>query len=287
MAIKYSFVDNAIYGTEDVNAITKDLTGAGVAPFPTQDTYNTSDFNTLTEALVSTGTSLDGCKCTVTNAAAANMTVTVAQGVVFFESGVRLTVDGEGYVVPVTPGKAGYIFAHYNPALQVADILFDTALPTDGEYVLLAELAVNGTITDKRTFARSKVATFGRNVVFETAFTELETPIIESAEVNWYTVVTKKLENVDISKFNYALIEYGGREGIFDLNTGVFIAVFYPTDTHGIWGDAHFNTNLILDVSGSNFRMYIYKQDDTLVFKQEGRYTWDQGSGIPVNVKLI
>ena len=287
MAIKYSFVDNIIYGTEDVNAITKDLTGAGVAPFPTQDTYNTSDFNTLTEALVSTGTSLDGCKCTVADAATTNMTVTVAQGIIFFESGVRLTVDSEGYEISVTPSKAGYIFAHFNPALQVADILFDTALPTDGEYVLLAELAVNGTITDKRTFARSKIATFGRNAVFETTLTDLETPIIESSEGNWYTVVTKKLENVDISKFNYALIEHVGREGIFDLNTGVFIAVFYPTDTSGIWGDAYLNTNLLLDVSGSNYRMYIYKQDDTLVFKQEGRYMWDQHLGVPVNVTLI
>ncbi len=51
MSITYSFTDNVSYGTEDVNAIARDLTGAGIAPFPTQDTYSTSDLNTLTAAL--------------------------------------------------------------------------------------------------------------------------------------------------------------------------------------------------------------------------------------------
>ena len=282
MSITYSFTDNVSYGTEDINAIAKDLTGAGVAPFPTQDTYSTSDLNALTEALVSSGVSLGGCLCEKTD-----NVVTVSQGIIFFENGVRMNVDSEGYVLAVTENTAGYIYAYFNASLQSGGIKFSAELPETDYYVLLANISADGVLTDIRSFARSKIATFGRNAVFETTLTDLETPIIESSEGNWYTVVTKKLENVDISKFNYALIEHVGREGIFDLNTGVFIAVFYPTDTSGIWGDAYLNTNLLLDVSGSNYRMYIYKQDDTLVFKQEGRYMWDQHLGVPVNVTLI
>ena len=97
MSITYSFTDNVSYGTEDINAIAKDLTGAGVAPFPTQDTYSTSDLNALTEALVSSGVSLGGCLCEKTD-----NVVTVSQGIIFFENGVRMNVDSEGYVLAVT-----------------------------------------------------------------------------------------------------------------------------------------------------------------------------------------
>lgn len=282
MSITYSFTDNVSYGTEDINSIAKDLTGAGVAPFPTQDTYSTSDLNTLTEALVSSGVGMEGCLCQKTD-----NVVTVSQGIIFFENGVRMNVDSEGYVLIITENTAGYIYAYFNASLQSGGIKFSAELPETDYYVLLAKISADGVLTDIRSFARSKIATFGRNAVFETALTILEKPVIESAEVNWYTVVTRKLENIDISKFNYAFIEHGGREGIFDLNTGIFRVVYYPTDQSGNWGDAAFNTNMLVNVGGSNYYMYIYKQDDTLVLKQEGRYTWDQHQGSPVNVTLI
>ncbi len=209
MGIKYSFVDNAVYGTEDINDITKSITGAGVAPFISKDSYNVSDLNALTSALVESGTQLDGCKCSVENAGTPEMTIKVSQGIIFFESGVRMTVDEEGYIVSVTPSTAGYVFAHYNPSLQKADIVFGTELPTDGEYVKLAKISADGTISDKRAFARSKVGTLGENCVV--SFTP-------SAENNYRY-------SGDLSKFNYALLL--GTEavadsyyfGVFDIKT--------------------------------------------------------------------
>ena len=56
MGLHYSFVDDESYGTEDINNITGELTGAGIAPFPTKDSYSTSDLNGLTSALVGSGT---------------------------------------------------------------------------------------------------------------------------------------------------------------------------------------------------------------------------------------
>ena len=40
MGFKYSFIDSEVYGTEDVNAITSNLVGAGVAPFLSKESYS-------------------------------------------------------------------------------------------------------------------------------------------------------------------------------------------------------------------------------------------------------
>ena len=212
MGIKYSFVDNAVYGIEDINDITKSIVGAGIAPFVSKDSYNVSDLNVLTSALVEAGTQLDGCKCSVENAGTTEMTVKVSQGVIFFESGVRMTVDEEGYTVSVTPNTAGYVFAHYNPSLQKADIVFDAELPTDGEYVNLAKISADGTISDKRDFARSKVGTLGENCAV--SFTA-------SSENNYRY-------SGDLSRFNYALLlgVYSSGYtyyGAFDISAGKMI----------------------------------------------------------------
>ncbi len=206
MAIKYSFVDGELYGTEDINDIARNLVGAGVMPFLAKDSYNVSDLNLLTEALVESGTSLEGCKCTAQNAGAENMYISVGQGIVFFESGVRLTVDEAGYVVEAVPNIHGYIFAHYSPSLQKADIVFAADLPTDGESVVLAEVLADGGLGDKRTFARSKIATIGKNVMLNQSFEKVVPELLEINDVGHYIYILAKTPVVDLSKFNYALV---------------------------------------------------------------------------------
>lgn len=225
MAINYSFVDSALYGTDDINSIAQKLTGAGIMPFLTKDSYNVSDLNAVTSALVETGVQLNGCVCSVENPGTAEMIVRIEKGIVFFESGVSLTVDGDGYVIAVMPNKSGYVYAYYRPSLQKADIVFEENLPTDGEYVLLAEVLENGSIMDKRTYAKSKIATMGKNVSLNVPFTPMEKILIqESGGTQRFAVA--RVSGVDLSKFNYALIgsmEYGTSEGVpygclYDLN---------------------------------------------------------------------
>lgn len=234
MGIKYSFVDSELYGTDDINDIARCLTGAGVMPFLSKDSYSTSDLNSIAEALVSSGTSLDGCKCTVENAGTADMQVKISQGIIFFEGGVRLIVDSEGYSIAISPNTSGYVFAHYSPSLQIADIKFATKLPTDGEYVELARLWADGAITGARSFARSKVGTMGRNVMFNSAFTKV-TPV-EPAEKpfsNWkYSIITAKLQGIDVSKFNYAHITStnGYDMGLFDINQNMILYAIEGND---------------------------------------------------------
>ncbi len=207
MAFTYSFVDNEIYGTDDINDITKCLTGAGVAPFIAKESYSVSDLNALTAEVAASGVSLDGCKCTAENPGTIEMTVTVGAGIVFFDSGVRLMVDADGYSLPVTPNAKGFVFAYFSPTLQKADIIFDTELPLVGEYVLLAELEADGNLRDKREFARSKIATLGSNAVVKRSFVAMENKLVEINGKRFYTAAY--VPDVDLSRFNYALLIRG------------------------------------------------------------------------------
>ena len=208
MGIKYSFVDSVVYGAEDINDITRSITGAGVAPFLSKDSYDVADINVMTQALVEAGVQLDGCKCSIKNAGTAEMSVEIAQGIVFFESGVRLEIDAEGFVVAVEPNTAGYVFANYRPALQKAEIAFAAELPDTGETVVLAQVLQNGTIRDIRSFARSKVATVGTNIMVKRAFERLEEPILIN-EPDLYgdgRYITAKVSGIDLNRFNYAVL---------------------------------------------------------------------------------
>ncbi len=218
MAISYSFVDNKLYGTDDINNITKNLVGGGVAPFPSKESYSLSDLNSLTSALVDSGICHDGLKCSMVGGI-----VTVSEGILYFENGVCLTVGEDGYEVEIAPSTSGYICAHFDDAKQEADIMFYESLPTSGFNVLLAEISADGIVSDKRTFARSKVGTLGRNCMVT---------FIPSEENNYRY-------SGDLSKFNYALLlgtrPPGGTYtyyGTFDLRAGKFI---YAIETDGYY----------------------------------------------------
>ncbi len=233
MAITYSFVDKVLYGTDDINGIVSSMVGAGVAPFLSAESYNVSDINALTETLVGSGVQLDGCLCSVSGVGTEEMTVAVGQGIIFFEGGVRLIADEDGYVISVTPNTAGYVYGIYRPALQVADIEFGEELPSDGECVLLARLEADGTLRGERQFAKSKIATLGRNVSYTTTFDFGDAVLYEEYEGPGSTVYGKyavSQVDADLSRFNYALVERFPRDvsgyrygGIYDIATKQFV----------------------------------------------------------------
>lgn len=231
MAIKYSFVDSSLYGTEDINDITRCLTGAGVMPFTSKDSYNLSDLNALTSALVGAGTELEGCKVSALNTGTMDMAISVAPGIIFFESGVRMEIDKDGYAFGITPNTRGYVFAHFSPALQKAEILFETELSGDGECVVLAMISDDGKIRDERKFARAKVATMGKNVTRQVSFAEISPKLVDLGN-SQRTYIMAKADDIELSKFNYALVFSPELERyeLLDLNTSdssVYLGMIY------------------------------------------------------------
>lgn len=268
MAIKYSFVDSETYGTEDINDIARSLVGAGVAPFIAKDSYNVSDLNVLTSALVGAGAQLDGCKCMQTGNA-----VTVSQGIIYFESGVTLTVDSLGYTVELTSNTAGYIYAYYSPTLQKADILFAEELPADGEYVLLAEISEAGAITDKRIFAQSKVATLGGNCVYEV---DVTMGVPEGVELpSEAEAMYAYIDGVEFSKFNYIIFD-GAKNGnwvIYNIkeNNIMFRAKYALERLYE--GAVGYDTNCWQIINNSHY--YVKIINNKLVFYRDKYYSND------------
>lgn len=201
MAIKYNFVDGMVYGTDDVNEITSSLVGAGVAPFAVKDSYNVSELNALTEAVVGDGVQRGGCKCTVSGVGNAEFIITVAQGSVFFESGVRLEVDEEGYDIYAENNVSGYVFANYNPSLQTADILFEAQVSDVGESVVLAFVSVDGVVTDLRKTAEAKIASMGKNIMVKRPFERVDQAVLHNGKY-----IVSKVPGVDVSRFNYVVL---------------------------------------------------------------------------------
>lgn len=226
MGFTYSFIDNKSYGVDDINGLAANLVGAGVTPFVSKSSYTPSYLNSLTSALTTKGTQLDGCKCTKTSTGY----VKVSQGIIFFENGVCLSVDSSGYSVYVSSTANGYIVAQYDVNLQKATISFKTEMPEEGQFVKLADI-VNGNVVDSRTFARSKFGSIGANAIVNTNFVYCDPELVTnekkilSSYVYEYRIA--KLSGIDFSVFNYVISGYYYSRmdhiSIFDLKSKKFL----------------------------------------------------------------
>lgn len=189
------------YGVDDVNAIVSNLVGAGVAPFPSGDTYDVSELNSLTNALVAEGSSLDGLKVSL-----AENKIHIAPGIGYFENGATIVVDTDGEELDYNVAETLYVYAEYNQALNTCGFYTSESEPVSstGIYVLiLATIAAEGVVTDKRIFARSKIATLGRNV------SDVLLSLTKSQKYAAGNVLVNS--DIDISRFNFFVFS-----GVYD-----------------------------------------------------------------------
>lgn len=199
---------NNVYGVDDVNAIVSNLVGAGIAPFPSGDTYDVSELNSLTSALVAEGTSLDGLKVSF-----ADNKIHIAQGIGYFENGATIVVDADGEGLDYSVAETLYVYAEYNQALNTCVFQTSESEPSDdiGIYTLmLATIAADGSVEDKRTFAQSKVASLGKNesrnyVIVDHSGTE-DYSSWEPGGTGGFGERIIWEKSIDISKFNLLLI---------------------------------------------------------------------------------
>lgn len=254
MGFTYSFIDNKSYGVDDINGLAANLVGAGITPFVSKSSYTPSYLNSLTSALTTKGTQLDGCKCTKTSTGY----VKVSQGIIFFENGVCLSVDSSGYSVYVSSTANGYIVAQYDVNLQKATISFKTEMPEEGQFVKLADI-VNGNVVDSRTFARSKFGSIGANATTTAYFTACQYEYIGNNGKYEYRIGS--LTGIDFSVFNYIItgdvISSTGYNRIFDLKKNLFIQFEYFSGSNEITfitKEQIYNAKFVLE--GNNLHLH-------------------------------
>jgi len=143
-------LDNQEVTTEILNNIAIDLGATDFSAFDSTP-FGVDRLNQITSELVTSGILLSGEKCAVT---ASESKVNIATGIIVFENGakIRLTEPVSFDLIVNT-----YIYALNDTATNTAQILATEAEPVDGDFVMLAFIGEDGTVTDKRGFAMSKV----------------------------------------------------------------------------------------------------------------------------------
>lgn len=145
------FRTDTAYGVEDINEITKILTGSGVSPVTPNDVLS---------AIAESGEVISDEKCAVSFADASKKTVRIGSGTVIMPDGSYIVVSGgEVLEIPDGAGKA-YVLIRHDELEQNVPACTEQA-NTDSD-VLLATVE-GGAVYDARHYAKSKIEAYGSN----------------------------------------------------------------------------------------------------------------------------
>lgn len=160
MSYSYSFVSNNVYDAESINEITKRLVTKGVEDmFEDGVPYNFSHVNTISKNISTMGvipennTSL---KVIDNGKADDEYSLTISEGTAFFEDGSTITIYDGGETLPYIRGQKNYVYLHRDLNLN-KNMPKVTLTEPEGDFVPLAEIDEDGTITDTRIFAKGKL----------------------------------------------------------------------------------------------------------------------------------
>lgn len=193
MSYTYSFMDNAYYGIEDLNNLVKSFTTGGVNVY----SGTSGQLNDMTAALVGSGTQSwsDACKAVIYNSQ-----IKLNPGVVFFDDGSSLTIESGGEILP--NGRYIYIKKDGENSRPVS-----SSTPPSSNDIPIAEYA-NGTLTDKRKFAKSKVAGFGVNQYYEVSLNGTYNISAGSETVAAHTTIKTITFTATPSIYNFAVFSH-------------------------------------------------------------------------------
>ncbi|MDY3928592.1 MAG: hypothetical protein SOZ34_04420 [Clostridia bacterium] len=182
MGVSYKFMDNCSYGADDINSVFSKLTTQGVSLFNYSD--NDNPLLTLNEAVSSFTTSgveyynTKACMLSYTEPDSNNLfgTFEILPGNAFMYDGAIITIDENKYNFTDTVRSLRqisdddiYVYFYRDIAYNTIDIkvTYDTSQLEDQNTVLLGIINSENKITDKRTFATSKIAPCSSNIVLQ------------------------------------------------------------------------------------------------------------------------
>lgn len=171
MAYHFSFADNESYSATDVNNITKRLVTQGIEdPFTDGVPYNMSDINEAGTLFYTSGVvpeTVATLKVTVDGE-----TVFIHPGLAFFEDGAVIEITEGGHTLTKISGAVNYVYLKND--LVNANACFPVCsvdAPT-GIFVPLAEISEDGTVTDKRTYAKGKLPGYASDALHTMQITQ-------------------------------------------------------------------------------------------------------------------
>jgi|GEM_PF-5278355 len=131
MALTYNFVDNVVYGANDINKVRSTLAYKGVIP-----------------------ETASSCQV-VKNGSAYR----VLAGQAMLTDGSIAAVDQNGYDFSAASGSKWYVWFERSEPLNNVSLKCTTSAPS-GMFVRLAEISTGGVVTDVREYGRMKIPTY-------------------------------------------------------------------------------------------------------------------------------
>lgn len=241
MSYKFSFADNAVYSSTDVNNITKRLVTAGVEDsFVDGVAYNVSKLNEAGRIIYTSGAVPESClSLKVTKYS--DTEILINPGTAFFNDGSVIEIEDGGEIMSYVKDAVNYVYLKNN--LESANVSYPycgTEAP-EGDYVMLATISETGVITDERTYARGKLP--GYQSLADTAVLLHETVEVD---VTGYHFVSGEVSfDVGANTFEY-IVSYsflGGKNdrenlAIYRISDGEIISFYRKTGSDSIFDSA-------------------------------------------------
>lgn len=187
---KYSFFDNQTVGVDHLNEITKRVVSGGISAVYSGVDFNVSDINDTNKAIL-TGGVVPETDTNLKVTAIGSGRYLINPGLCFFNNGTTMEVlsGGEEISAPLGTKRYVYLVSDANKMACFVEIL--TSPKQTGEFLLLAVINADGTITDKRTYARGKVPGFyASSENMEMNITETYTRVLGQATMGYDIEVT-------------------------------------------------------------------------------------------------
>lgn len=168
MGYKCFFVDNEEYSAADVNNALKVFVTGGIEdPFTDGTAYHVGKLNDMTAVLSTAGivpeTDLS-CKCIIDKE---EKSVFISKGTVFLNNGTRVVFDVEGTKLTYSQGETNYVYVLFSESENKSYPICSVSSPAESEdFVMLAEISADGTLIDKRKYARGKLPGYQSNAGF-------------------------------------------------------------------------------------------------------------------------
>ena len=126
--------------------------------FKNNEFYGAEDINSIRSAFITSG---------IISGTAPAMAVSVSEGKVFiseglavFADGSSLKIDADGVEMEFQAGVKNYVYLLNDTIINKNTVNVSTQAPA-GDYLMLAEIGDDGTVSDMRVFASAKYASLG------------------------------------------------------------------------------------------------------------------------------
>ncbi len=170
MSYQFTFDEQAVYGVKDINRITARLVTAGIADGFEDNgkPYNLCETDSETGATVYQSGVRPSDTSLKAELSEDGNSVTIQPGQAFMGDGTLFTVflpdptedtpnPASDVRLSYTPGVKNYVYIQNDYAFSNSSYPVCSKTPPSGDFVLLAEIEPDGTVTDRRAYAAGKI----------------------------------------------------------------------------------------------------------------------------------